>query len=78
MFITQRQEVEDVPAVQAPPWGCGRLSGVSQSTVSRVINGIPGVRPEVVQKVQSAVSQLRYTPNRAARSLVTSRPTPWP
>ena len=50
-----------------------RLSGVSQSTVSRVVNGIPGVRPEVVEKVQSAVSQLRYTPNRAARSLVTSR-----
>lgn len=50
-----------------------RLSGVSQSTVSRVINGVPGVRPEVIEKVQSAVGQLRYTPNRAARSLVTSR-----
>ena len=59
---------------KAPTLGdVARLSGVSQSTVSRVINGIPGVRPEVVQKVQSAVSQLRYTPNRAARSLVTSR-----
>lgn len=50
-----------------------RLCGVSQSTVSRVVNGVGGVRPEVVEQVQKAVAQLRYTPNRAARSLVTSR-----
>lgn len=50
-----------------------RLCGVSQATVSRVVNGVGGVRPEVAAEVREAVAKLRYTPNRAARSLVTSR-----
>ena len=45
------------------------LAGVSRSTVSRVINGSSQVSPDVVESVNAAVSQLRYRPNRAARSL---------
>jgi DNA-binding LacI/PurR family transcriptional regulator len=45
------------------------VSGVSRSTVSRVVNRSPNVRPEVVASVQRAIEDLNYVPNRAARSL---------
>ena len=41
-------------------------------TVSRVINGHPGVRPETRVAVEDAIRVLGYTPNVAARSLVKS------
>lgn len=46
-----------------------RAAGVSRATVSRVVNGSPKVSPEVVEAVNAAVAELRYVPNRAARSL---------
>jgi DNA-binding LacI/PurR family transcriptional regulator len=49
------------------------LAGVSRATVSRVVNGSPKVRPEARRAVEEAVAQLRYVPNRMARSLVTRR-----
>ena len=49
------------------------LAGVSRATVSRVVNGSPGVRPVVRAQVERAVAELGYVPNRAARSLVTRR-----
>lgn len=48
-------------------------AGVSRATVSRVVNGSPRVRGEVVQAVQKAIAELGYVPNRAARSLASSR-----
>lgn len=50
-----------------------RHAGVSQKTVSRVINDAPHVRPEVRDRVQAAIDELGYRPNRMARSLVTQR-----
>jgi DNA-binding LacI/PurR family transcriptional regulator len=50
-----------------------RLAGVSHQTVSRVINGSPHVRPDTRQKVQAAMRELDYRPNRMARALVTGR-----
>jgi DNA-binding LacI/PurR family transcriptional regulator len=50
-----------------------RVPGVSQKTVSRVINGDPHVRPEVRERVRAAATQLGYRPNRAARQLVSGR-----
>ena len=47
-------------------------AGVSPMTVSRVINGRPGVRPASQAAVLAAIDALAYTPNAAARSLVTS------
>ncbi|MBC7724564.1 MAG: LacI family DNA-binding transcriptional regulator, partial [Burkholderiaceae bacterium] len=44
-------------------------AGVSRSTVSRVVNGSPLVRPGVVDAVNAAIERLDYVPNRAARSL---------
>lgn len=48
-------------------------AGVSKSTVSRVINASPSVTPEAVAAVSAAIERLGYTPNRAARSLVSRR-----
>ncbi|WP_234983275.1 LacI family DNA-binding transcriptional regulator [Demequina sp. NBRC 110053] len=44
-------------------------AGVSRATVSRVVNGSPKVHPDSAQAVRSAIAELGYVPNRAARSL---------
>lgn len=48
-----------------------KRAGVSQSTVSRVLNGAESVNPKTRQKVLQAIEELRYRPNLIARSLVT-------
>jgi len=48
-------------------------AGVSLKTVSRVINGQPHVRPQVVEKVQETVRILGFVPNAAARSLAAAK-----
>src|SRR5690606_15904921 len=50
-----------------------QTAGVSRSTASRAINGGLKVSPEAQAAVDTAVAELGYTPNRAARSLVTRR-----
>ncbi|MGW1136067.1 LacI family DNA-binding transcriptional regulator [Streptomyces zhihengii] len=50
-----------------------RQAGVSRATVSRVVNGIRNVDPDIQQLVRHAIEQTGYRPNRAARSLVTQR-----
>jgi DNA-binding LacI/PurR family transcriptional regulator len=44
-------------------------AGVSHQTVSRVINGHPSVREATRQRVQWAIGELGFRPNRAARAL---------
>ena len=50
-----------------------RLAGVSQKTVSRVVNGAPHVRPDVRERVNRAIERLGYRPNRAAQALARER-----
>ncbi len=50
-----------------------RISGVSRSTVSRVINNSPNVRPDTRERVLKVIAEHNYTPNVVARSLVTQR-----
>ncbi|ROP34547.1 LacI family transcriptional regulator [Pseudokineococcus lusitanus] len=50
-----------------------RAAGVSQKTVSRVVNGSSQVRPEVTARVQRAIDELGYRRNAAARALVRGR-----
>jgi LacI family transcriptional regulator len=47
-----------------------KKSGLSVVTVSRVLNNSPSVREGNRQKVLSAMEELNYSPNSAARSLV--------
>src|SRR5208282_4755884 len=44
-----------------------QLAGVSKSTVSRVINQVPGVNAEVARSVQNAMEQLEYHPSARRR-----------
>ncbi len=50
-----------------------RLSGVSRSTVSRVLNHAPNVNEETRQRVLKVIEEHNYRPNVAARTLVTQR-----
>ena len=50
-----------------------RLAGVSQQTVSRVVNGATNVAPEIRERVETAIAQLRYRRNPAASALASSR-----
>ncbi|WP_042575305.1 LacI family DNA-binding transcriptional regulator [Rhodococcus sp. MEB064] len=57
--MTHRASIKDVAA----------LAGVSFKTVSRVVNGVDTVLPELRERVEAAVAELNYVPNSAARSL---------
>ena len=48
-------------------------AGVSQASVSRVLNGKQSVDPAIVRSVRAAISTLGYSPSVAARSLVHGR-----
>lgn len=50
-----------------------QLAGVSRSTVSRVVNQHPNVRPEVRERVWKVIRQTGYQPHAAARSLASRR-----
>lgn len=50
-----------------------RHAGVSTATVSRVLNGSPSVKNELVERVRLSVAQLGYHPNAAARTLKTKK-----
>src|SRR5512133_1276351 len=50
-----------------------RLSGVSRSTVSRVINAEVNVKEGTRRKVQEVINNYNFQPNLAARGLVTGR-----
>ncbi|WP_341861761.1 substrate-binding domain-containing protein [Gymnodinialimonas sp. 57CJ19] len=47
--------------------------GLSQTTVSRALNGYPEVREATRQRVQAAAKAANYTPNSRARKLATGR-----
>lgn len=51
----------------------GRLSGVSRSTVSRVLNRDSRVREETRRRVLEIIEQTGYRPNLAARGLASGR-----
>jgi DNA-binding LacI/PurR family transcriptional regulator len=48
-----------------------KRAGVSQTTVSRVLNGVDTVKPKTRERVLQAIEELQYRPNLIARSLVT-------
>lgn len=64
---------DEKPPKAANIFDVARLAGVSHQTVSRVLNGLPNVRPATKERVEQAIAQLRYSPSPAARALVTRR-----
>lgn len=50
-----------------------RLSGVSRAAASRAINGRPGVRDDVRERVNRIADHLGFRPNRSARNLASGR-----
>jgi LacI family transcriptional regulator len=50
-----------------------REAGVSQSTVSRALRGDPRVAPDTLARIRDVAIRLDYSPNLAARSLITRR-----
>jgi LacI family transcriptional regulator len=50
-----------------------KRTGVSRSTVSRVVNDSPNVREEVRQRVLDVIQSAGYHPNAAARTLASQR-----
>lgn len=50
-----------------------REAGVSRATVSRIVNGVSTVDPELAARVAVVVERLGYVPNLSARSLASRR-----
>ena len=50
-----------------------RAAGVSDKTVSRVVNNEPNVTPDTAERVRAAIERLNYVPNLSARMIRTSR-----
>jgi DNA-binding LacI/PurR family transcriptional regulator len=59
------------PAREPAMTDVAKLAGVSHQTVSRVLNDHPNVREQTRLRVQAAINELGYRPNKAARLLVT-------
>jgi DNA-binding LacI/PurR family transcriptional regulator len=60
--VASRPRIQDVAA----------LAGTSVSTVSNLLNGRPDrMRPDTVQRIESAIAELGYRPSWAARQLKT-------
>jgi DNA-binding LacI/PurR family transcriptional regulator len=71
-------QLPDQPAFQtrarpATLHDVARLAQVSHQTVSRVVNDSPNVSDTTRRRVQNAIRELDYRPNRTARSLITRR-----
>ncbi|WP_159566862.1 LacI family DNA-binding transcriptional regulator [Budvicia diplopodorum] len=49
-----------------------RVSGVSKSTVSRVLNNQTNISPQARERVLKAIAELDYQPNKLARALTSS------
>ncbi len=66
---------ETQPSVERPAtiYDVARAAGVSHATVTRLLKGYAGIRPETRDRVDEAIRELGYRPNLTARSLTTGR-----
>src|SRR5437868_3469191 len=65
--------VENKPTERMDIRTIARAANVSIATVSRTINHIPTVNPEIAKRVWEVIHQLDYFPNTQARALVSGR-----
>lgn len=66
-------KTKDKDPSQITIYDIANASGVSPGTVSRAMNNIGYVKEETRQKIEEAAKKLKYTPNRAARTLKTKK-----
>ncbi|HLI00745.1 MAG TPA: LacI family DNA-binding transcriptional regulator [Acidimicrobiales bacterium] len=72
--MTDRLDPRPLSAGRRPTLAdVARLAGVSQQTVSRVLNGSAEVHPGTRARIQQCIERVGYRPNRAARYLATNR-----
>lgn len=64
---------KDKAATRLTIYDIANAAGVSPGTVSRTINNIGYIKEETRQKIEEAAKKLKYTPNRAARTLKTKK-----
>jgi LacI family transcriptional regulator len=70
--VTPRRKKRSLPG-KLDIRAVARHANVSIATVSRTINGITTVGPELAKRVWKAIEELDYYPNTQARSLVSGR-----
>ena len=68
--MTETQESVERPATI---YDVARAAGVSHATVTRLLKGYKGIRPDTRDRVTEAIRELGYRPNLTARSLTTGR-----
>ncbi len=70
MEVTGHMPAQDAPRTRsASIWDVARVAGVSQQTVSRVINGKARVSEATRARVLQVIAELGYRPNRLAQAL---------
>lgn len=68
-----RKNIRPLRAPSASIRDVAQRAGVSIATVSRAVNGISTVAPELAERVWSAIQEVGYVPNTQARALVSGR-----
>lgn len=68
-----RKNVNRLRAANVSIRDVAQRAGVSIATVSRTVNGISTVAPELAERVWSAIKEVGYVPNTQARALVSGR-----
>lgn len=68
-----RKNMRHLRAPSASIRDVAQRAGVSIATVSRAVNGISTVAPELAERVWSAIKEVGYVPNTQARALVSGR-----
>src|SRR5258708_36509414 len=63
---TERMDIRTIARTARP-------ANVSIATVSRTINHVPAVNPEIARRVWELIDELDYSPNTQARALVSGR-----
>lgn len=71
--MTLQPDAAERQPERATIYDVARVAGVSHQTVSRLLQGFTGIRPETRLRVEAALKELDYRPNLAARALATSR-----
>jgi LacI family transcriptional regulator len=71
--VVRQLPAYDAPTVAVTSKDIARELAISQSTVSRALRGDPRVAAATIARVLEAAERMQYTPNLAARSLITRR-----